>query len=167
MNKKTTLKLNRDFRRLYYKGSQRCPSVDRYLCQQKSPGSQSYRHHRYQKNREGSLPKSLQENHTGGVCSGEHPNRAGMGFCVCCADENAAGKIYRARTGPQKTNPEPYKTGQVQTKRQSSKSKGTITQKKSAQRAEGFRTQGSCKRTIRERQRMYYKEGKQREASAA
>lgn len=167
MNKKTTLKLNRDFRRLYYKGSS---AVHPLIVTYASKNRLGY-------NRIGitvtkKIGKAVCRNRCkriirGGVCSGEHPNRAGMGFCVCCADENAAGKIYRARTGPQKTNPEPYKTGQVQGKCQSSKSKGTITQKESAQRAEGFRTQGSCKRTIRERQRMYYKEGKQREASAA
>ena len=102
MNKKTTLKLNRDFRRLYYKGSSAVhPLIVTYASKNRL-GYNRIGIHRHQKNRKGSLSQSLQENHTGGVCSGEHPNRAGMGFCVCCADENAAGKIYRARTGPQK-----------------------------------------------------------------
>ena len=49
MNKKTTLKLNRDFRRLYYKGSSAVhPLIVTYASKNRH-GSQSYRHHRYQK----------------------------------------------------------------------------------------------------------------------
>ena len=82
MNKKTTLKLNRDFRRLYYKGS-----------------------------------------------SAVHP------LIVTYASKNRLG--YN-RIG--------------------------ITVTKKIGKAV---CRNRCKRTIRERQRMYYKEGKQREASAA
>ena len=165
MNKKTTLKLNRDFRRLYYKGSSAVhPLIVTYASKNRLG------HNRIGITVTKKIGKAVCRNRCKRIIRAAFAQvntQIEQGCCVCCADENAAGKIYRARTGPQKTNPEPYKTGQVQTKRQSSKSKGTITQKKSAQRAEGFRTQGSCKRTIRERQRMYYKEGKQREASAA
>jgi len=165
LNKKTTLKLNRDFRRLYYKGSS---AVHPLIVTYASKNRLGY-------NRIGiTVTKKIGK----AVCRNRCKRIIRAAFAqVNTQIEQGWDFVFVARMKtPQakSTELEPVLkkqiqslTRQVQGKCQSSKSKGTITQKESAQRAEGFRTQGSCKRTIRERQRMYYKEGKQREASAA
>ena len=160
MNKKTTLKLNRDFRRLYYKGSS---AVHPLIVTYASKNRLGY-------NRIGiTVTKKIGK----AVCRNRCKRIIRAAFAqVNTQIEQGWDFVFVARMKtPQakSTELEPVLKKQIQslTRPESSKSKGTITQKESAQRAEGFRTQGSCKRTIRERQRMYYKEGKQREASAA
>ena len=167
MNKKTTLKLNRDFRRLYYKGSS---AVHPLIVTYASKNRLGY-------NRIGiTVTKKIGK----AVCRNRCKRIIRAAFAqVNTQIEQGWDFVFVARMKtPQakSTELEPVLKKQIQSLTRPDKSKpnanpakakGRSPKKKSAQRAEGFRTQGSCKRTIRERQRMYYKEGKQREASAA
>ena len=152
MNKKTTLKLNRDFRRLYYKGSS---AVHPLIVTYASKNRLGY-------NRIGiTVTKKIGK----AVCRNRCKRIIRAAFAqVNTQIEQGWDFVFVARMKtPQvkSTELEPVLKKQIQSLTRPDKSKPN------AQRAEGFRIQGSCKRTIRERQRMYYKEGKQREASAA
>ena len=106
MNKRTTLKLNKEFKRLYFRGKSAVhPLLVTYAIK-----------NRLGRNRIGitvtkkigSLQKSLQAHHSCGVPAVGTLPGARVGFCFCGKDEDPTGKIYRPCTGHEKTDCKPY-----------------------------------------------------------
>ena len=109
MNKKTTLKLNKEFRRLYFKGSSAVhPLIVTYACK-----------NRLGRNRIGitatkKIGKAVCRNRCKRIIRAafhqvEHADWAGLGFCLCGKGKDRTGKVQRTCTGAEKTDYEPYK----------------------------------------------------------